>query len=211
MNGDALNRWFATHKAWMETTYLAAEQPWQQSGFGAHGLRSAQQWEALRRPVAECVTASGSFLDIGCANGYLLEGLLRWTGERGIALDPFGLDFSERLVALARRRLPLYAHQLFSGNAWEWTPARPFDYVRTELVYVPDELQADYVERLLGLFLRPGGKLLATEYRARDDIAPALTLDSALRKQGFPVECVVSGCWEGIERTRIAVIPRGRI
>ncbi|MGH2518058.1 MAG: class I SAM-dependent methyltransferase [Ktedonobacterales bacterium] len=207
-DGDALRRWFSANQARLETAYLAGEQPWQQSGFGLHGLRPAEQWATLRRPVAECVSSSGSFLDIGCANGYLLECLLTWTARRGLLLTPFGLDFSAKLVALAHLRLPSYAHQIVVGNAWDWQPAHPFDYVRTELVYVPEELRGEYMTRLLALFLRPGGKLLVAEYRARTDSAPALTVDRELRERGFAVERVVCGCWEGIEQTRVAVVAR---
>lgn len=206
-DGDALRRWFLANQLRLETAYLAGEQPWQQSGFGLHSLRPAAQWAALRQPVAECVTTSGSFLDIGCANGYLLECLLTWTARRGFTLTPFGLDFSAKLVELARLRLPSWAHQIAVGNAWDWVPSRPFDYVRTELVYVPEALRSEYIERLLALFLRPGGKLLIAEYRARTDSAPMLTIDRELRERGFAVEGVVSGCWEGIEQTRVAVIP----
>ena len=208
LDSDSLERWFHTNQMLLERAYLAGEQPWQQSGFGLHSLRPAEQWAALRRPIADCVTSSGSFLDIGCANGYLLECLLSWAAHRGLTIDPFGLDLSAKLVELAHLRLPQYAHQLFTGNAWDWEPARPFDYVRTELVYVPDELRTDYLTRLLALFLRPGGKLLVAEYRARTNAAPALTVDRELRDMGFPVERIACACWEGIEQTRIAVVPR---
>lgn len=204
---DRLEDWFRANQRLVEATYLAGEQPWQQSGFGLHSLRPADQWEALRKPIADCVTSSGSFLDIGCANGYLLECMLHWTGARGITLDPFGLDLSAKLVALAHQRLPLYAHQIFTGNAWEWQPPHPFDYVRTELVYVPEELRTDYITRLLDLFLRPGGRLLVAEYRARGDSAPALRVDCEVRERGFSVERVVTGCWGGFEHTRVAVVP----
>ena len=207
LDGDALERWFHANQMLLETTYLAGEQPWQQSGFGLHSLRPSEQWEALRRPIADCVTSSGSFLDIGCANGYLLECLLTWTGQHGLTIDPFGLDFSAKLVALAHLRLPQYAHQLFVGNAWSWEPPHPFDYVRTELVYVPDELRTDYLARLLDLFLRPGGKLLVAEYRARGNAAPSLTVDRELCALGFTVERAVLGCWEGFEQARVAVVP----
>lgn len=207
LDTDSLEHWFHATQMRLETAYLAGEQPWQQSGFGLHSLRPAEQWAALRRPIAACVQSSGSFLDIGCANGYLLECLLSWVGQRGFVLDPFGLDLSAKLVALAHLRLPQYAHHIFTGNGWDWQPPHPFDYVRTELVYVPEELRTDYLARLLDLFLRPGGKLLVAEYRARTNTAPALTVDRELCERGFDVERIVTGCWEGIEQTRIAVVP----
>jgi len=40
---------------------------------------------------------------------------------------------------------------MVTGNAWDWVPLRTFDYVRTELTHVPDDLyrvamQAIHVE-----------------------------------------------------------------
>lgn len=73
MNDEELTRWFEANKNMLETAYLAGTHPWQQSGVGLRTPRSAQDWEVLRRPIADCLTNSGTFLDIGCANGYLLE------------------------------------------------------------------------------------------------------------------------------------------
>jgi SAM-dependent methyltransferase len=149
-NDEELNRWFEANKVLFETAYLAGTTtPWQRSGVGLHTPRSERDWEVLRRPIADCVRHSGTFLDIGCANGYLLECLLGWTQERRLEMMPYGLDFSGALVALARKRLPQYAHQLFMGNAWDWSPPRRFDFVNSTLDYLPPELQEVYVHRLL--------------------------------------------------------------
>lgn len=157
---------------------------------------------ACRRPVADAVNSSGTFLDIGCANGFLLECVVAWTEQRGVRVTPFGLDLSERLVALARARLPAHADRLFTGNAWDWEPPQRFDYVRTELVYVPQELRAAFVGRILAHFLAPGGRLLAAEYTSADP----LTIDAEIRSLGFTVESTLSGYLEGVEKTRIAVV-----
>jgi SAM-dependent methyltransferase len=208
MTDDELERWFAANKTLLETAYLAGAQPWQQSGFGLHHQRTYAQWEAQRRLIADCMDQPGAFLDIGCANGYLLQCVRRWTAERGVAIELFGLDISARLIALARARLPSYADQLFVGNAWDWAPPRIFAYVRTELVYVPDELHAAYVSRLLDRFLGPGGKLLVAEYRPPKNTAPELTIDRDLAALGFPVTSIATGSRDGVEQTRMAVVIR---
>jgi SAM-dependent methyltransferase len=123
-----------------------------------------ERWISLRKPVADCIDRSGSLLDIGCANGYLLECCLKWTADRGINVEPYGLDISEKLVALARNRLPEYANNIFIGNAMTWLPPRRFDFVRTELVYVPAEYEKQYIEFILENHLNPGGKLLIANY-----------------------------------------------
>jgi SAM-dependent methyltransferase len=206
MDQADLERWFAEMTEVLEPAYLSGEQPWQQSGVGLHARHTFENWQARRRVIADVVDRSGSFLDIGCANGFLLQCVTHWVDERGLSIVPFGLDLSAPLVALARERLPEYADNLFVGNAWDWEPPRRFDFVRTELVYVPDELQATYVLRLLGRFLVPGGCLLVAEYRERGVTTPHLTVDELLRAFGLPVETVATGIEDGIEQARVAVI-----
>jgi SAM-dependent methyltransferase len=157
---ESLEEWFLSLKETLENAYLKHEEPWKQSGFS--GLED--RWVSLRRPVVDCIDKSGSFLDIGCANGYLLECCLKWTAQRKIKIIPYGLDISEKLVILAQRRLPQYADNFFVGNALTWIPPRRFDFVRTELVYVPAEYEKRYIEFILKNHLNPGGKLLVANY-----------------------------------------------
>lgn len=49
------------------------------------------------------------------------------------------------------------------GDVLEWEPSRRFDFVRTELVYAPDERRRELAERLLG-WLEPGGRVLVCGY-----------------------------------------------
>ena len=160
MNREELDRWFETTRTVLETAYLSHPEPWRQSGMSG----PEERWISLRKPVADCIDRSGSFLDIGCANGYLLECCLQWTAQRGMQIDPYGLDISSRLIALARERLPRFADRLFVGNAFYWTPPLRFDFVRTELVYVPGEFERQYVASLLETYVKPGGSLLIANY-----------------------------------------------
>jgi SAM-dependent methyltransferase len=198
-----LEAWFTSNRQTLETAYLAAEEPWRQSGFSG----PLERWEACRRPIADCIVAPGTFLDIGCANGFLLECLLRWTAERGIRIEPWGLDLSEKLLALARRRLPDHASNLLVGNALTWRPARRLDYVRTELCYVPENYDRRYVRHLIDDVVAPGGRLLVAEYRSRRDPSSGPWIDDVLAGLGFIVDSTASGFWEGKELTRIAVVP----
>lgn len=123
--------------------YLAAETPWEQSGKSGTG----EDWEWSRSLVADAIDRPGTFLDVGCANGYLLECLPRWTE---LPVDPYGLEIAPELAALARTRLPGWAERIFVGNALTWDPPRRFTYVRTGLEYVPPSRRAELVRRLLG-------------------------------------------------------------
>lgn len=184
-------------------TFMESDEPWQQSGFSG----PEDRWVACRKPIADCVTKSGSFLDIGCANGYLLECLLNWTAERRVQIVPYGIDISEQLVAAARKRLPDYASNIHIGNCFTWNPPKRFDYVRTELGYVPEDYYKAYVNRLIALFLKSEGTLLVAEYHSRDDVVVKWDSET-LKEMGFTISETKSGYWDGKELTRISVVSR---
>jgi len=204
MDQRSLNDWFENLKNVLEEAYLQHNEPRKQSGF----LGPEEAWIQCRKPIADCLDKSGTFLDIGCANGYLLECVAKWSKERGIEIIPYGLDLSERLIGLARERLPKYESHFFVGNGWTWNPPMKFDYVRTEVVYVPEELQEKYVKRLLNEFINVNGKLLVAEYRSRKDTESRKWIDEYLKEWDLTVEFINSGYYEGKELTRFAVIEK---
>jgi SAM-dependent methyltransferase len=141
---DDDNTYFDDELALHQRKYLAGTNPRQQSGFG----RDERDSELFRRPVIAPVRRDGTFLDIGCANGLLMESAVRWAQEEGYRLEPYGLDISARLADLARQRLPIWRDRIFVGNALVWNPPKRFDYVRTEVVYVPPARRRQYIERV---------------------------------------------------------------
>ena len=213
MNDEELSKWFEVNKNMLETAYLAGTHPWQQSGFGIHTPRSAHDWEVLRRPISDCLTNSSTFLDIGCANGYLLECIQYWAQEKSLQITPYGLDISEKLITLACQRLAQYADHLFVGNAWNWQPPQAFDYVNSTLYYVPEELREAFVYRLLERYVQPGGCLLIAEYLGRNTGVPEVRIDEELKHWGFSLEMVKSSHLEQdiLGQTRVAVIRKGEL
>jgi SAM-dependent methyltransferase len=173
--------WFAAMAAVFEEAYLAGANPRAQSGFGG----DAPRWEAARRPIADMIDRDGSFLDIGCASGHLLESLVDWSPH---LIEPFGLDLVPVLAELARRRLPRWADRIFVGNALTWEPPRRFDFVRTELVYVPDERRAAYVRRLLEQVVASGGRLILCGYGSPRSRVPTDPVGHDVRAYGFEPE-----------------------
>jgi hypothetical protein len=79
------DRFFDEAVALHEAKYLVGTNPRQQSGFG----RDERDWERFRRPVVAPIRRSGSFLDIGCANGLLMESVVAWAAEDGHRIEPF--------------------------------------------------------------------------------------------------------------------------
>jgi SAM-dependent methyltransferase len=153
--------------------YLAAETPWGQSGKSG----TAEDWERSRSHVADAIDRDGTFLDIGCANGYLMECLPRWTP---FAVEPYGLDISPDLVDLARTRLPAWADRIFVGNALTWDPPRAFTYVRTALDYVPPARKHAFLERLLGY----SGRVVVGVFNEHES---ERTTEDEIDSWGFPI------------------------
>lgn len=167
--------WFRDHTRLLERFYLAQTDLALQSG----KLGGLEDWELSRRVIARAIPRSGDFLDVGCANGLLMESVRAWCNGDGKVIEPHGLDISDRLVELARRRLPQWAGRIWAGNAWNWEPPRRFDFVHTRLDHVPERLRGEFVARQLERLVRPGGMLLVTPL----DAGPA----DNLRAWGFRV------------------------
>ena len=133
---------------------------------------------------------------------------MKWVNERVISIVPYGIHLSEKLVKLAKERLPVYKDNLFMGNAWDWESPRKFKYVRTELVYVPEHLQKTYIQRIMNHYLDDDGRLLVAGYTSRkySDIKP--DVDKILKQWGFIIKKTASGFWNDYEETGIAVISK---
>jgi SAM-dependent methyltransferase len=148
--------WHARIGAIIGPAYLSATDPRAQSGFSG----SAEDWESARRFIFAAVNRDGTFLDVGCANGHLMECAVKWLAEDGIRIEPFGLEILPELAALARHRLPNWVDRIAVGSALDWIPGRSFDFVRTGLEYVPAPLRAQLVGHLLEHAVVPGGRLI---------------------------------------------------
>jgi SAM-dependent methyltransferase len=134
--------WHAANAALVVPAYLSAATA--EGGSGHSGTPA--EWEYSRGVVADAIERAGDFLDVGCANGLLMESVHRWTGS-----EPHGLDIAPELVELARRRYPQWAGRIHVGNAIDWRSERPFAYVRAALDYVPASRRPQLVAHLLSL------------------------------------------------------------
>lgn len=172
--------WYRRVAALITPSYLAADTPWAQSGKSG----DAASFERARRLLVDAMRP-GSFLDVGCASGYLMECMHAWCAAAGIACEPYGLDIAPELADLARERLPHWRDRIFTGNAIDWQPPRRFDVVRTGLEYVPSRRRRDFVARLLADVVAARGRLVIGVFSEEVD-------DHALQREvaswGFAVE-----------------------
>lgn len=167
--------YYADNLRTLEPSYLRSTTPQEGSGFGG----DERAWRLARYHITEGITAAGTFLDVGCANGLLMESVVTWCAERGVHVEPYGVDLGPRLIELARQRLPQWADRIWAGNAIDWIPpdGRRFDYVHVLPDCVPARRRGDLIRHHLARTVRPGGRLLVSEYGA--------TAAQTLRALGF--------------------------
>lgn len=182
MNG-ALPQNFLQELEALEIAYLREDDPIRQSGFSG----GAARWRNERSPILNAIEDDGDLLDIGCANGYLLKCLVKWSGERGLKLTPHGLDQGSRLIRLAKERLPEYSENFHVGNVWDWQPNRKYRYVYMLYDCLPLDYLAEGVRRLLKEVVAPQGRLIIGAYGSKSDSIPPFDIGGFLESAGFDV------------------------
>ncbi len=79
-----------------------------------------EHWIENRRPICSAIEKPGTFLDIGCANGFLLACLQLWSEHQ---ITPYGVDIDAGSLEMARALLPEYANH-FAQCSLEHLPTR---------------------------------------------------------------------------------------
>ncbi len=174
---------FLRHIESLEAAYLMCDDPIRQSGFSG----DPERWRAERGPILQAVEQDGEMLDLGCANGHLLWCLVEWARERGIALEPYGVDIGSRLIERAKWRFPKHRASFFVGNAWEWQPPKRFRYVYALYDCVPLDFLQEYVERIVTRMVSDGGRVILGAYGSRSQGSPPFDVGSLLAASGFTV------------------------
>ena len=177
--------WHEAMSALIKPAYLAAENPYAQAGHGG----DIATWEASRGFIAEAIHRSGTFLDVGCASGILMEGVQRWGAAKNLHIEPYGLDIVPEFVELARRRLPQWADRISVGNIRTWRPAgERFDFVLIRPEYAPPGRCAAMVSHVINHVLQPGGRLIV--FVGTEEVG-LRRVEASITDQGFMVHCRV--------------------
>lgn len=154
--------------AWDRRTAELLEDAYVAAGAGPRGAGSTDasegSWRAKRYQLCIPLDTDGTWLDVGCANGHLLATLPEWALERGMRIEPYGLELLPRVAELARSLLPALADRIWTGSVMAWEPPMRFRYVTALDDLVPPDRLADMVERLSERFVEPGGRLIISSY-----------------------------------------------
>ncbi len=155
--------------------YLAdPSNPYRQSG----KTGGAEHWETTRCCIAEAVNADGDYLDLGCANGLLLESLVGWCAGRGYTITPHGVDFVPELIDLAKQRLPAYAANFHVANTFFWQSPQRYRFVQLLLDAVPPADEHAYVARALHEIVAAPGRLIVSVYGQGTSATPEVAVES---------------------------------
>src|ERR1700735_1030667 len=173
----------------LEDAYVSADE--QGDVFGGSGSTGDMtSWEAKRRVISGAFDRPGSWLDVGCANGLLMETLAAGVAERVHRIEPYGLELSNRIAERARKRLPHWATRIWTCNVMKFEPPIRLDYVTALADAVPIQSRGALLRRIARRYLKPGGRLILSCYRPGAFLLgkPALEAESAaeiLRAAGF--------------------------
>lgn len=174
----------------LEAEYLKTADPLLQSGYDG----GAKRWKEERGPIIEAIDRDGTFIDVGCANGFLLESLGAWsTLEKRWHLVPYGVDINSGLIVEAMKRWSGVADHFWAANAWDFAPPIKFDFVYSTTSCVPESYLPVYVARLMDRYVKPGGRLIIGAYGSKAKRVEPLNISDLLDDFGFPVAGTMQG------------------
>jgi len=87
-------------------------------------------------------------------------------------------------VELARNKFPDHRESFIFANAFYWAPARQYDFVRTNLEYVPQPDWIEFIHRQYAA-VAPGGRLIVCYYR--DAGKPHVDPGNIVEQAGYAV------------------------
>ncbi len=186
---------YARHKRDLQRTltgpYLRSTTLPGGSGFGG----SEEDWRDARQcltfaldGLAESLGRPGhpvSFCDLGCANGHLPASFVGWGVDRGVTVEPYGVDLAPELIERARQVYPHWAERFWVGDALTWRApeSQRFDLVHLLLDVISDDLHGSLLENVRAL-VTAGGRLLVSSYAISVDRGA----EALVTAQGYQVD-----------------------
>ncbi|MCL2775205.1 MAG: class I SAM-dependent methyltransferase [Oscillospiraceae bacterium] len=141
--------------------YLSYDNPRAQSGHGG----DEYHYRFSHLPIIECLYKDGTFLDVGCANGHLMEMVHKWANAIGFDLQVFGVDISEGLIELAKKRLPQWYDNFYIANRYFWKSEIKFDYIHLMGIGgYPEYDERICFEYYMENYLADGGRMIIGPY-----------------------------------------------
>jgi len=184
-NEISKDEWYEINKVYFTKLYLSQDNPRAQSGHSGdefHYLFSHLQ-------IIDAVYKNGTFCDIGCANGHLMEMVHKWAAGIGFDLQMYGVEISEGLLELAQKRLPQWHDRFFLGNSFYWKPEYKFDYIHIGgLGQVPKSDRHMFFEHLMENYLVDGGRLILGPYWSENDSRAQYNDSLGISPAGYAVK-----------------------
>ena len=166
---------------------------------GSKCLGTLEFWLATRAFIANAINKSGTILDIGCANGFLLACLSKWLKEKSLTLISYGIECDPSIV----RCKQLFPHvydlghfiqidlQTFLSSPSTEAPTFPrlFDYIYWNVWEDGCDLEEEYQVRWLCKLCSMtslGGKLLLGLYGTKEKNDIKANRIKAILTQNFP-------------------------
>ena len=142
-------------------------------------------WEHGRRFIAQAINKDGSFLDYGCANGFLLRSLQEWSPSK---INVYGMDIDPKAVKDGQQLFPSIQNHFTTPEELNNNPEYPREF---DMVYWnvwddwdfkdPHRGQEDLLKKLLKA-TNKGARLIPGFYNTRE--ANSKTIEQ-LQKLGY--------------------------
>lgn len=161
-------------------------------GCSFHG--SFDNWKKRKQFIAKCITREGSFLDVGCGNGFLLRCLQEWSE---FSIIPYGIDINEDFLSQVQDVFPSSQDNFANINSKDMYLVKEkglplaYDYIFFSNIWnnVGEDTKSIEVLRSLQSFVKPNGKLLVGFYHQDKNINS--THMNILKKLGFEFNKIV--------------------
>lgn len=124
---------------------------------GSGFLGNYLEWEQARGLYLKLIEKPGKILDLGCANGFLLDFIIK---SKKFNLIPFGVDLNEDLIKIAKELFPKYSANFVTQDINDFKSEEKFDYI---LAYFPFFKKKDFLKRLYSM-LKNGGRIIIALY-----------------------------------------------